>query len=288
MGRRSDPACVKNEPLPPKNIDIPCSEHNHEFMPSNVLIWGTACKQPCKVLVDTGAAINFAIQTSGKIESIKTADGSKVPVIGAVSFPLLLGDSEYSCKATIVTGLAYSVVLGRDFLHNNGAVIDVKGYFVTFTGSNVVEFLKGHRPLVFSDITTITSYVIGAKSETLIPARLEKFLPEPIVGLIEATTRPSDSYQLHVAASLSLPDSAGMVSLRLPNPTDAPALLHKGTSVGLFSEMAPDDTVSSLEPTDCKAVYNAKGLVTRIVKRRCCLNLNVCQAIPFLRWKAAS
>ena len=57
MGRRSDPACVKNEPLPPKNIDIPCIELNHEFMPSNVLIWGTACKQPCKVLVDTGAAI---------------------------------------------------------------------------------------------------------------------------------------------------------------------------------------------------------------------------------------
>jgi len=242
-------------------------------MPSNVLIWGTACKKSCKVLVDTGAAItviseqffadvlraNFAIQTCEKIGSIKTADGTKVPVIGAVRFPLLLGDSEYSCEATIVPGLAYSIVLGRDFLHYNCAVIDVKGCFVTFNGSNVVNFLKGNRPLMFSDILTITSYVIDANSETIIPARLEKLLPEPTVGVIEASTKLSDRYQLHAAASLSLPDSDAMVSLRILNPTDSPVLLHKGTSVGLFSEIAPDDTVLSLEPTDCEAVDNFPG-----------------------------
>ena len=103
MGRRSDPACVKNEPLPPKNIDIPCIELYHELMPSNVLIWGTACKQSCKVLVDTGAAITViseqffvdlrgtvAFQTCEKIGCIKAADGSKVPVIGAVRFTLFI------------------------------------------------------------------------------------------------------------------------------------------------------------------------------------------------------
>ena len=273
MCKRSDPACVKSEPVPPKNNDIPCIELNHDFMPSNVLIWGTACKQSSKVLVDTGAAItvisekffadvlraNFAIQTCEKIGSIKTADGTKVPVVGEVRFPLLLGDSEYSCEATIVPGLAYSIVLGRDFLHNNCAVIDVKGCFVTFNGSNVVNFLKGNRPLMLSDILTITSYVIDANSETIIPARLEKLLPEPTVGVIEASIKLSDRYQLHAAASLSLPDSDGMVSLRILNPTDSPVLLHKGTSVGLFSEIAPDDTVLSLEPTDCEAVDNFPG-----------------------------
>ena len=120
MCKRSDPACVKNEPVPPKSNDIPCIELNHDFMQSNVLIWGTACKQSCKVLVDTGAVItviseqffadvlraNFAIQTCEKIGSINTADGTKVPVTGEVRFPLLLGDSEYSCEATIVPGLA--------------------------------------------------------------------------------------------------------------------------------------------------------------------------------------
>jgi len=38
MCKRNDTACVKNEPVPPKNNDIPCIEYNHDFMPSNVLI----------------------------------------------------------------------------------------------------------------------------------------------------------------------------------------------------------------------------------------------------------
>ena len=122
-------------------------------------------------------------------------------------------------------------------------MIDAKGCFVTFNGSNVVNFLMGNRPLVFSDITTITSYAIDDNSETIIPARLEKLLPDSIIGVIESSTKLSDSYQLHIAASLSLPDSDGMVSLRILNHTDAPVLLQRGTSVGVFSEMAPNDTV---------------------------------------------
>ena len=50
-----------------------------------------------------------------------------------------------------------------------------------------------------------------------------------------------------------------MVSLRILNPTDSPVLLRKGTSVGLFSEIALNDTVLSLEPTDCEAVGNFPG-----------------------------
>ena len=114
---------------------------------------------------------------------------------------------------------------------------------------------------MFSDVTT--SYVIDANSETIIPARLEKLLPEPIIGVLESGTKVSDHYQLHIAASLSLPNSDGMVSLRILNPTDAPVLLHKGTSVGVFSELAPNDTVLSLEPTTCKAVDNSPRLYTQ-------------------------
>ena len=175
MCRRSDPVCEKDEPVLPKNTDNLCIELYHEFMLSNVLIWGTACKQSCKALVDTGAAITviieqlfadilhatFAIQTC-EVQSIKTIDGTKVPVNGAVCFPLLLGDSKYSCEATIVPGLASSIALGRDFLHNNCTLIYVIGCFVTFNGSNFVNFVKANGPLMFSDITTIASYVIGA------------------------------------------------------------------------------------------------------------------------------
>ena len=127
--RKCETLCQDDKLPQLNNAEIPCVQTDHQNMPSNVLIWGTACKQPFKVSLDTGAAITvisekffievlrayFAIQKSERIDNIKIADGSKVPVIGLVRFPLILGDNEYSCNATIVPGLAYSIALGRDF-----------------------------------------------------------------------------------------------------------------------------------------------------------------------------
>ena len=185
--RKCETLCQDDKLPQLNNAEIPCVQTDHQNMPSNVLLWGTACKQPFKVSLDTGAAITvisekffvevlrayFAIQKSERIDNIKTAYGSKVPVIGLVRFPLILGDNEYSCNAMIVPGLAYSIALGRDFLYNKSAVIDVKVCFVTFHGSNIIYFLKGDKPLIISDVKTVTSYVLDAQSEKIIPARLE-------------------------------------------------------------------------------------------------------------------
>ena len=52
-----------------------------------------------------------------ELDSVRTADGSSVPVTGAVSFSVSIGNRVYLCNASVVVGLAYNVVLGRDFLH---------------------------------------------------------------------------------------------------------------------------------------------------------------------------
>ena len=88
-------------------------------------------------------------------------------------------------------------------------------------------------------------------------------MPGPVVGIIETTTKLSDRFHLCTATSLSSPDPDGMVPLRILNPTDAPVLLHKGTSVGIFSETAPEDIVLSLEPTDGTIADDSFGSISK-------------------------
>ena len=107
---------------------------------SNVAVCGCILSQSVRLLVGTGAAIsvvseqfykvtlrsNFQLKKNNSISNIKTSDGKTTPVIGFVSFEIIIGDHSYNCDASVVPNPAYQVVLGCDFLHANNAIIDVK------------------------------------------------------------------------------------------------------------------------------------------------------------------
>ena len=103
---------------------------------TNVLILGSVLKQPLKLLVDKGAAVivvneqfynaylrqKFPLTQDQRFDSIKTADGNMLPVMGAVTFQLVIGNVQYQCEAAVVPKLSYRVVLGREFLYKTNAV----------------------------------------------------------------------------------------------------------------------------------------------------------------------
>eukprot|EP00795_Rhopilema_esculentum_P009892 gene9892-18483_t len=223
---------------------------------SNVLIWGIVEKQNFKLLVDTGAAVTvisdkfyndvllvaYCVRRQESLNSVKTADGKEVPVIGAVSFPILVGSVSYQCHAFVVAGLAYSIVLGRVFLHEYGAVFDVRQQFVDFSGKNKINFASGEYHPLISDVRVSKTFVINAQSELVIPARLEKFATSHVVGLIEAVPKLSDRYHLYGACSMSSPNENGEVTFRLLNPSDTPVILYKGSTVDFDnSNYLPDN-----------------------------------------------
>ena len=121
---------------------------------SNVAVCGCILNQSVRLLVDTGAAVsvvseqfynvtlwpNVQLKKNNLISNIKTADGNTTPVIGFVSFEIIIGDHSYNCDASVVPNLAYQVVLGCDFLHANNAIIDVKRESVTFEPKHTVMF----------------------------------------------------------------------------------------------------------------------------------------------------
>ena len=97
-----------------------------------------------------------ALITEGGLDSIRTANGSSVR--GTVTFPLILGHNSYSCSASVVVGLSYDIVIGRDFLHEFSAVIAVRGENVTFKGCTTVPFALANTSPVVTNVNVTAFY----------------------------------------------------------------------------------------------------------------------------------
>ena len=74
---------------------------------------------------------------------MKTANGTHIPIEDITTFDLLLGQTNYTCNAHVVSDLSYSVVLGRNFLNENRAIMNMRALTVEFLGNNVLLFANG-------------------------------------------------------------------------------------------------------------------------------------------------
>ena len=254
----TDVVYVEKAKIAPKVPAISSHVKNATEEKKNVLIWGVVLSQAFQVLVDTGAAVTvisekffndilrarFLLEKCDAVDCIRTANGNTVSVTGCASFPVTLGNSEYICKALVVPGLAYNVVLGRDFLHEFSAVINVGAELVTFCGTNDISFVSNDSPPFVSDVRTTHTFVIDGNSETAIPPGFTRFSPQPVIGFIEAVPSLSSHHRLLAASSLSTCNSDGHVTFRLLNPTSDSLVLHKGTIIGSFTELS-EDTITN-------------------------------------------
>ena len=96
--------------------------------------------QSIKALVDTGAAISVidkeVLQDVYKdqlpqlqidnLGDVKTVSGEALPVLGMFTTPLDIANGSYSCTFLVVQDLPNDALLGRDFLRENGAIINLK------------------------------------------------------------------------------------------------------------------------------------------------------------------
>ena len=78
-----------------------------------------------------------------------------------------LGQTKYRCSAYVVSGLSYPVVLGRDFLQHNRAIINMGTHTVEFLGDNVLKFANENTPLSPLPVKCGKTQVIDAHSEAV-------------------------------------------------------------------------------------------------------------------------
>ena len=111
--------------------------------------------QSIKARVDTGAAISVidkkkVLQDVYKdqlpqlqmdnLGDVKTVSGEALPVLGMLTTPLDIAKGSYSCTFLVVQDLPYDALLGRDFLRENGAIINLEESTLQLrAGSDVPE-----------------------------------------------------------------------------------------------------------------------------------------------------
>ena len=104
--------------------------------------------QSIKALVDTGAAISvidkevlqevhkeqlLQLQTDN-LGDVKTVSGEALPILGMFTTALDIANGSFSCTFIVVQDLLYDALLGRDFLRENGAIINLKESILQLDG----------------------------------------------------------------------------------------------------------------------------------------------------------
>ena len=215
--------------------------------PRDLTVSARVLDQEIKLLVDTGAGISVmdeallrkiyadqlpALHTSSSTQ-VKTVSGEALPILGAVNVTLEVAGGTYPCEFHVVKNLSYEAVLGRDFLRANGAVINL--------GNGTLQ-LDDSPPDNPSEETCSarawSTCVIPPQSESTIPAYLDAKWSPGIAGLLEASPRVVERYQLQGAAALVVLSADHTVPFRLINPTQKPVTLYRGATLGKFTKTA--------------------------------------------------
>ncbi|KAL9960522.1 hypothetical protein ACROYT_G033994 [Oculina patagonica] len=234
------------------------TEQVKEFQPKprDLTVTATVNGQDIKLLVDTGAGISVIDKTfllelyanqipalcTSSTTQVKTVSGQSLPIEGTLKVFLQIAGGTYPCDFHVVKNLSYEAVLGRDFLRAHGAVIDLK---------NGTLRLDNDPPDTSSEQTCAvrvwSTCVIPPQSESVIPAYLDANCSPGVVGLLEASPRLIERYQLQGAAALVTLSSDHTVPFRLINPTQKPVTLYRGATLGKFSRADENIQVYSLE-----------------------------------------
>ena len=178
------------------HVSLP-SKGNTNLNLSDLTVEGEIVSHTVQLLVDTGACVSaidkqFLTEIYGQFPPIMNADslpfiqtvsGEKVPVLGKISIPLQLHGRKHSCEFHIMRGLAYDAVLGRDFLQNNVAQIDLVNSTLSFKEAG---YLEKHT-------STPTVPVVGTFSTQQKSSKVKKAVtttvhPVPLPKVHESTT----------------------------------------------------------------------------------------------------
>ena len=121
------------------NVQLPLVNEADAY-PSNLITKGKIAGKPVRLMLDTGASVS-AIKEEvlkeiyGDVPFSTVQTGKDNLQLRRITLPLYLKESLFPCEFQVVQNLAYDVILGRDFLQVNRAMIDLDNNTITLKES---------------------------------------------------------------------------------------------------------------------------------------------------------
>ena len=133
----------------PRNMSLPSNQEQRSALVTTEILG-----HPVDLLVDSGASISVidaafvhkvfseetsAIMAPSTYPRVGTVSGEKLPTIGEIEVTLSFSGNKFPWQFHVVENMTTSVVLGRDFLSANGAIINFANGTLNLTNCHSVE-----------------------------------------------------------------------------------------------------------------------------------------------------
>lgn len=201
-----------------------------------------------KFLIDSGAVMSVVCyqllaghnaQITKHATAAVGANGMPLDVVGHTTLTVSLGSFCTQHRFTVVQHLTVDCLLGADFLHEYGAVLDCRNHTLTLGADTRhtidITIGKGKQPTC-SDALVTGPITVRSPCDLTIPGRTVQLITGRIEAqhinfsnlLVEPLERTSIPSHICVARSLSALSNNSDVILQVMNVGPSPITLHKG------------------------------------------------------------
>ena len=202
-------------------------------------------------LVDSGAAVTavnasvwreclchaYPTLDTSSFDSVTSVSGCPLVAIGRTSMPFVIESKVFLAEVHVIEDLAYSVIIGRDFLQKFGSKLDFANGMIYFSPENDPLPFNSEQPPSrdFNDAFVCSvhadfSFVVPPASEMVVFGKLNKLPQEKMAsGFIAPRMDLPHRYSIFGASELVKVAEDGSVPVRMINPSVQPVKIYRKT-----------------------------------------------------------
>ena len=196
--------------------------------------------------------------------------GNPLEVWGTAFVDVEIAREHFHTQVVVASALTTEAILGGDFLRDNQCALEIGQRRLRFGSRGVaitMDDVSSEPVIVQARVTLDETVHIPAFSEKEVPARIDKPLRDG-VWVLEG----DHSGRLSVSVANALVNvTTHYVPVRMINTQCEPAVIFKGTKVGVVEEAAPPTPVAAVEPGISKndTISEQKQEMLRIMAEDC-------------------